>query len=106
MVMMITIISYVGYLACTQWGYYGKCGVDNIPDISQVMGDPPVNKLYAIMLTIYSATKLAEARAYYNRLSTFVSPLFNAFLFGAAVIAMFSGPAIGYYDCFFDLYHH
>ena len=41
------------------------------------MGVAPLNKLYAMMLTVYSFTKQAEARAYYQGLSGFVSAATN-----------------------------
>jgi len=110
MVMMAVTIAFFGVRACTE-GHpgslrFGECTVDNFPDISHLMGAPPLNKLYAIMLTVYSATKLAESRAYYNKLSTFVPPLLNGFLFFAAVVAMIAGPGIGYWDCYFDMDTH
>jgi len=106
MVMMITAISYFGVVACTQDLRFGECTLNNFPDISHLMGAPPLNKLYAIMLTVYSAAKQAEARAYYNKLSTFVRPLVNNFLFIVAVVAMITGPGIGYYDVYFDIDTH
>jgi len=106
MVMMVTLISYFGWVACTTDSRFGECSLDKFFSISELMGMPPLNKLYAIMMTVYSATKQAEARAYYNRLSTFVSPLLNNFLFFAACVAMIAGPAIGYYDCYFNGHMH
>jgi len=103
--MMATVIAYFGWVACTQ-ETFGVCSVDNFMDISHLLGNPPLNKLYSIMLTVYSATKQAEARAYYNRLSTFVSPLVNNFMFFAACVAMIAGPGIGYYDCYFNYHMH
>ena len=70
------------------------------------MGVAPRNKLYAIMLTIYSCTKQAEARAYHDRLSTFVSPLVNSFVLIAATASFIFGPGIGYWDCYFDMDMH
>ena len=70
------------------------------------MGGPPENKLYAIMLTIYSCTKQAEARAYHHRLSGFVSPLVNNILLLAALASFIFGPLIGYFDCYWDMDHH
>ena len=32
------------------------------------MGNPPLNKLYAIMLTLYAANKQAYVRAHHSRL--------------------------------------
>jgi len=106
MVMMLLTISYFGVRACTEDLRFGECTLDNFPDISHLMGAPPLNKLYAIMLTVYSAAKMAEARAYYNKLSTFVRPLANNFLFFVAVVAMVFGPAIGYFDVYFAFEIH
>ena len=106
MVMMLLTISYFGVRACTEDLRFGECTLDNFPDISHLMGAPPLNKLYAIMLTVYSAAKQAETRAYYNKLSTFVRPLVNNFLVFVAIVAMITGPAIGYWDCYFDMDTH
>ena len=70
------------------------------------MGNPPLNKLYSIMLTIYSCTKQAEARAYHNTLSSFVSPMVNSLLLLAALVSCVFGPMIGYFDCYYDMKHH
>jgi len=105
MVMMLSVIAIYGWISCRDQRF-GECSLDNFADISHVMGTAPNNKLYAIMLTVYSAAKQAEARAYYNRLSTFVSPLANNFLFFIAVVAMITGPGIGYWDCYFDMDTH
>jgi len=106
MVMMATLIAYFGWVACTSDKRFGECSLDNFFDISHLMGNPPLNKLYAIMLTVYSATKQAEHRAYFNRLSTFVSPILNYFIFFAACVAMIAGPGIGYYDTYFNIDMH
>ena len=103
--MMTVVIGYFGWVACQDLRF-GECSMDNFMDISHLMGNPPSNKLYAIMLTVYSATKFYEASAYYNRLSTFVSPLVNNFLFFAACVAMIAAPGIGYYDCYFNMHMH
>ena len=80
--------------------------MQNVPEISQIMGVAPRNKLYSIMLAIYSCTKFAEARAYHDKLSTFVSPLVNSFLLVAALVSFISGPMIGYFDCYYDIDMH
>jgi hypothetical protein len=82
------------------------CTIQKFPDISHVMGVAPLNKLYSIMLTVYSCTKQAEARAYHDRLSGFVSPLMNSFLLLAALASFICGPGIGYFDCYYDMDHH
>ena len=58
------------------------------------------------MFTIYSCTKQAEARAYFNRLSGFVSPLANGLLLVAALASFIFGPLIGFFDCYYDMPHH
>jgi hypothetical protein len=70
------------------------------------MGVTPLNKLYSIMLTIYSCTKQAEARAYHDRLSGFVSPLVNSLLLLAALASFIFGPCIGFWDCYYDMDIH
>ena len=70
------------------------------------MGHAPLNKLYAIMLTIYSCTKQAEARAYHDKLSTMISPMYNSVLLLFAGLSFIFGPCIGYFDCYFDMPHH
>ena len=58
------------------------------------------------MLALYSCVKQAEARAYYNRLSGFVSPLVNNILLLAALVSFIFGPLIGFFDTYYDLDHH
>ena len=104
MLMMASIIAVCGYQSCQSGKFV--CTLEDFPDISHVMGGPPLNKLYSIMLTIYSCTKQAEARAYHHRLSTFVSPLVNGFLLFCAAVSCFFGPLIGFFDCYYDMKHH
>lgn len=104
MLMMASIIAVCGYQAC-QAGKF-TCTWKSFPDISHVMGGPPLNKLYSIMLTIYSCTKQAEARAYHDRLSGFVSPLVNGILLLAALVSFVFGPLIGFFDCYYDMPNH
>ncbi len=101
---MASIIAVCGYLAC-QAGEF-TCTVEKFPDISHVMGVAPRNKLYAIMLTIYSCTKQVEARAYHDRLSSFVSPTVNSFLLLASLATIVGGPGIGFWDCYYDMDLH
>jgi hypothetical protein len=104
MIMMASIIAICGYLACTAGEF--TCTLQKWPDISHIMGVAPRNKLYAIMLTIYSATKQAEARAYHDKLSTFVSPLVNSVLLLSALASLMFGPCIGYWDCYYNMDMH
>ena len=104
MLMMASIIAICGYIACTG-GEFG-CKLQSWPDISHVMGVAPRNKLYSIMLTIYSCTKQAEARAYHDKLSAIASPLFNNLILLAATASFIFGPLIGYFDCYYDMDWH
>ena len=104
MAMMAGIIAICGYQACSTGKF--ECTLKSFPDISHVMGGPPLNKLYSIMFAIYSCTKQAEARAYHDRLSTFVSPLVNALLLVASLASFIGGPCIGYWDCYYDIKTH
>ena len=66
------------------------------------MGVEPLNKLYAMMLMIYSFTKQAEARTHNQRILSFVSPLTSNILLLAAACSFIFGPCIGYWDCYYD----
>ena len=66
------------------------------------MGLAPWNKLYSIMLTFYSCTKQAEARAYYHRLNGIASGLAQNLLLGFALLSCIFGPCIGYFDKYYD----
>jgi hypothetical protein len=104
MIMMSGLIAIFGYQACTTGKF--QCDIQHFPDISHLMGGPPLNKLYAMMLTAYSMTKQAEARAYHDRLSSFVSPIFTNLLLVFAVMSFICGPGIGYFDCYYDMDWH
>jgi len=104
MLMMAGTIAYNGYVACTAGTF--ECTLEKFPDISHLMGNPPLNKLYSIMFVVYSCVKQAEARAYYHRLSGFVSPLANNILLLAASVSFIFGPMIGFFDCYYDMDHH
>ena len=104
MLMMASTIAYFGFVACSEGTF--ECTLEKFPDISHLMGGPPLNKLYAIMLTIYSCTKQAEARAYYHRFSGFLNPTINNFLLLAAATSFVFGPMIGFFDCYWDMDHH
>ena len=70
------------------------------------MGVAPLNKLYAMMLTMYSFTKQAEARAYYQGLSGFVSGTTNSILLVCSAASFFFGPCIGYFDTYYNVHIH
>ena len=72
MVMMASLIALVGYHDCTTGLLECDPAID-FPGVSSVMGLAPWNKLYSIMLTIYSCNKQAEARAHYHRLNGIAS---------------------------------
>ena len=71
---MGALLTYFGYVKCTDGTY--NCS-NKMPDISHVMGRPPLNKLYAIMLTVYACVKQAYVRAYYVRLHGIASETTN-----------------------------
>ena len=104
MIMMATFIAYFGYTSCMDGKFV--CTWKDFPDISHVMGGPPLNKLYAMMLTIYSCTKQAEARAYNDKLSGFVSPIVRGVLLLAATASFIFGPCIGFWDCYYNMDTH
>ena len=58
------------------------------------------------MLTIYSCTKQAEARAYNDKLSGFVSPLVRGLMLLAALASFIFGPCIGFWDCYYNMDTH
>ena len=70
------------------------------------MGGPPLNKLYMMLLTLYSVVKVVETRAYHDRLSTITNPIINNALIIPAVVAAIYGPCIGYYDVYYDVKTH
>jgi len=104
MIMMASLIAIFGYQACSTGKF--QCDLAHFPDISHLMGGAPLNKLYAMMFTAYSMTKQAEARAYHDRLSSFVSPLLNNLLLVPALISFVCGPGIGYFDCYYNMGWH
>ncbi len=55
--MMGAILLTCGYIKCTDGTF--TCDNNSFPDISHVMGKAPLNKLYAIMLTVYAAVKMS-----------------------------------------------
>jgi hypothetical protein len=55
MIMMLTVISLCGFFSC-QTDLF-TCTTSIFPTISDIMADPPLNKLYSIILTIFSCTK-------------------------------------------------
>lgn len=64
--LMCGILVACGYVRCNDGTF--QCNYPHIPDISHVMGQAPLNKLYAIMLTAYAANKQAYVRAQHQRL--------------------------------------
>ena len=103
--MMGGILLYCGYTSC-QAGTF-ECSWNDLPDISHVMGKPPLNKLYAIMLTFYAFVKQAYVRSYHHRLSAFdnVSKK-NTYLLCYAAISCVFGPLIGFWDVYYDMQVH
>ncbi len=70
------------------------------------MADPPLNKLYSIILTIFSCTKQAEARAYHTKLRSIVTPKINKIMLIAAFASVVSAPWIGFFDVHYNFPLH
>lgn len=104
MILMLTVISLCGFFSC-HLGYF-TCTTSVFPTISDVMADPPLNKLYSIILTVFSCTKQAEARAYHSRLKSLVSARVNNLLLFAALMSTISAPWIGFFDIHFNFPLH
>ncbi len=101
---MFGILVTCGYVKCNDGTF--QCTNTKIPDISHVMGHPPLNKLYAIMLTAYAANKQAYVRAQYQRLQGIASHgTLTAMLIYGAISCIF-GPMIGFFDVFYDMQVH
>jgi hypothetical protein len=101
---MGAIIIYCGYLGCTDGTF--TCDNKSFPDISHVMGKPPLNKLYAIMLTAYACVKQAYVRAYHERLTGIASSGTNKALLIYGAISCIFGPMIGFWDVYYDMHVH
>jgi hypothetical protein len=104
MIMMSTLILIFSYRACVQ-GIF-ECDLAHWPDISHTMGIQPNNKLYAMMFTIYSFSKQAETRAWYQRLQGVAIPFVNNLMFIPAIMSFIFGPCIGFWDCYYDMDIH
>lgn len=70
------------------------------------MGRAPLNKLYAIMLTVYACVKQAQVRAYHERLRGIASPGTNSNLLIYGAISCVFGPMIGYFDVYYNMTVH
>ena len=102
--MMCGILLTCGYIRCTDGTF--QCTNTKIPDISHVMGQAPLNKLYAIMLTAYAANKQAYERAQHQRLQGIASQgTLTALLIYGALSCIF-GPMIGFFDVYYDMHVH
>ena len=93
-----------GYIKCSDGEY--QCTGDSFPDISHVMGHPPTNKLYAIMLTVYAFVKQAQVRAFHHRLSGIASPCTSTAMLVYGFMSCVFGPMIGYFDVYYDMPVH
>ena len=102
---MASLLLYFGYRACYVTRDY-ECSSTRLPDISHVMGHPPLNKLYAMMLTFYAMVKQEYVRAYNHRLQGICPKFLQMTLLVYACISCICGPAIGYYDVFYDVDKH
>lgn len=101
---MGAILLYCGYQACTTGEF--ECSSKSLPDISHVMGVAPLNKLYAIMLTVYSCVKQGYVRAYHHRLNGIASKCTQNLLLVYATLSCVFGPCIGYFDCYYNMTVH
>jgi hypothetical protein len=102
--LMCAILIGCGYVRCNDGTF--QCNYPRIPDISHVMGQAPLNKLYAIMLTAYAANKQAYVRAQHQRLQGIASQgTLTAMLIYAALSCIF-GPMIGFFDVYYDMHVH
>lgn len=104
MIMMSSLILLCLYYDCSN--NLLECDTKDFPGISHTMAIPPFNKLYAIMLTFYSCTYQATARAYHHRLTGIASSTTNTLLLAFCVLACIFGPAIGFFDVVYDSHHH
>ena len=102
--MMASILLGCGYMQCTNGTF--DCSTMKLPDISHVMGHPPLNKLYAIMLAGYAFNKQALVRAFHDRLTGIASTGTNQWLFIFGVMGVIFGPCIGYWDVYFNMPVH
>lgn len=102
--LMGSILLICGYIQCTNGTF--ECSTGKIPDISHVMGNPPLNKLYAIMLAGYAFNKQALVRAFHERLTGIASPGTNSWLVTFGVMGVIFGPCIGYWDVYFNMPVH
>ena len=101
---MAAIIICCGYIKCNDGTF--TCNENGFPDISHVMGKEPLNKLYAIMLTVYACVKQAYVRAYYEKLQGVISPGTNKALLIYGAISCIFGPMFGYYDVYYNMSIH
>jgi len=112
MVMMATVIALFGYKACYDPSFIPpdggafSCKMTDFFTISDIMGVAPWNKLYAIMMTVYSFSNLAEMRCWDDRLTTFTTSSTRTVLWIGTVVGMIFGPGIGFYDCYYDGHWH
>lgn len=101
--MMTSIILTCAYIKCNDGSF--DCQ-KKFPDISHVMGHEPLNKLYAMMLTIYALNKLQYIRAYYLRLQGVFSHGTNEMLLIFGYMSCVFGPCIGYWDVYYEVHIH
>jgi len=101
---MAGILILCGYQECTNG--HQECNWNHFPDVSHVMGKPPLNKLYAIMLTFYACVKQMQVRAYNHRLNGIASKCTQKALITYATISCIFGPAIGYFDVYYNMTIH
>ena len=103
-VMMATTILGCGYMRCTDGTF--KCDGDSFPDISHVMGQAPLNKLYAIVLSIYAFNKQAYVRAYNDALTGIASAGTQQLLLIYGLLSCICAPGFGFFDVYYDMTIH
>jgi hypothetical protein len=102
--LMFGILATCGYIRCNDGTF--QCTSTNMPDISHVMGQAPLNKLYAIMLTAYAANKQAYVRSQYQRLQGVAEQSTLSCLLIYAALSCIFGPMIGFFDVYYDMHVH
>ena len=66
------------------------------------MGLAPLNKLYAMMMTLFAFVKIMNIRATIDRIQSFTSSNLQLFLVAAGAAGVIFGPAIGFFDTYYD----
>mmetsp|Transcript_3549 Transcript_3549/g.2578 ORF Transcript_3549/g.2578 Transcript_3549/m.2578 type:complete len:92 (+) Transcript_3549:291-566(+) len=85
------------YKACSEDKV--ECEYPVLPMISDVICLPFYDRIFCIITMFFCFTVLqADARAFYHKLQGIASQSQNDWMLGMAIIAVFTLPAIGYFD--------